>query len=186
MATEDILRELETRMKKTLDVVSKELAGIRTGRASPSLVENVVVDYHGVPTPLKQMATISAPEARLILVQPWDKTAVGMVDKGIRKADLGFNPTSDGNVLRIAIPPLSEERRTEMTKLVKKRVEEGKIALRNIRRDGVEHLRVMEKEKKISQDEEKRGLDKLQKLTDAFILQAEKAGQAKEAELMKV
>jgi len=185
MATEDILRELETRMKKTLDVVSKELAGIRTGRASPSLVENVVVDYHGVPTPLKQMATISAPEARLILVQPWDKTAVGMVDKGIRKADLGFNPTSDGNVLRIAIPPLSEERRQELVKQVKKKVEERKIAIRNLRREAIEKLKALEKNKEISQDESRRTQEQIQKTTDSFITAADKIALEKETELMK-
>jgi len=182
----DVFTNAEEKMKKSVEVLKTELASIRTGRAHPALIEHIKVEYAGVPTPLKQLASISAPEARLLVIQPWDKNCIGNIDKAILKADLGLNPTSYGNLIRINIPPLTDERRQELIKLVHKRVEEGRVAIRNLRRDAMEELKRLEKNKEISQDEHKRALDQLQKLTDSFIANAEQTGQDKEAELTEV
>lgn len=179
------LTDAETKMRKAVDVLQRELGGIRSGRASPALVERLRVEYYGAPTPLTQLATVSAPEARLLIIQPWDKTILSSVEKAILKSDLGLNPTNDGNIIRLVIPPLSEERRKEMVKLVKTRVEECRITLRNIRRDVLETLRQLEKAKQISQDEQKRAQDQLQKLLDSFIVEANRVGETKEKELME-
>ena len=183
---DEVLSDASTRMGKTIEALRKDLASVRTGRATPTLVENIKVDYYGTPTPLKQMATISAPEARLLVIQPWDNTTIGEIKKAILKSELGLNPSSDGNVIRLAIPPLSEERRRELVKAVHKKAEEGRIALRNIRRDALEMLRALEKEKEISQDEQKRAQERLQEITDSFIEKAGELAQAKEAELLQV
>ena len=183
---DEVLSDASTRMGKTIEALRKDLASVRTGRATPTLVENIKVDYYGTPTPLKQMATISAPEARLLVIQPWDNTTIGEIKKAILKSELGLNPSSDGNVIRLAIPPLSEERRRELVKAVHKKAEEGRIALRNIRRDALEMLRALEKEKEISQDEQKRAQERLQEITDSFIDKAGELAQAKEAELLQV
>ena len=182
----DVLQNTEEKMKKSVEVLRAELASIRTGRATPALVEHIKVEYAGVPTPLKQLANISAPEARLIVIQPWDQRSIGNIEKAILKSDLGLNPTNDGNLVRISIPPLTEERRQELIKIVHKRVEEGRIAIRNLRREAMEEMKRLEKNKDISQDEHKRGLDQLQKLTNIFIANAEQVGQDKEAELTEV
>ena len=163
-----------------------ELATIRTGRATPALIEHIKVEYAGVPTPLNQIAGISVPEVSLLVIQPWDRGCIRDIEKAILKSDLGLNPTSDGNLIRINIPPLTEERRQELVKVVRKRVEERRIAIRNIRREATEELKRLEKNKDISQDEQKRALDQLQKLTDSFIAQAEQIGRDKEAELAEV
>jgi ribosome recycling factor len=173
-------------MGKTIEALKKDLASVRTGRATPTLVDNIKADYYGTPTPLKQMATISAPEARLLVIQPWDANTIGEIKKAILKSELGLNPSSDGNVIRLAIPPLSEERRRDLVKAVHKKAEEGRIALRNIRRDALEMLRELEKEKEISQDEQKRAQERLQEITDSFIEKAGELAQAKEAELLQV
>jgi len=173
-------------MRKTVDGLKKELATIRTGRATPAIVEHVRVEYAGVPTPLNQIAGISAPEASLLIIQPWDKGSIRSIEKAILTSDLGLNPVSDGNVLRISIPPLSEERRQELTKMVRRRVEERRIAIRNLRREAADELKDLEKNKGISEDEHKRILNQLQKLTDSFIADTEQIGQDKEAELMEV
>ncbi len=186
MITDDTLKQAEQRMKKSLEALERDLASIRTGRASASLVENLMVDYHGTPMPLKQLATIGVPEARLITIQPWDRTAVSSVEKAILKSELGLNPSNDGIMIRVPIPPLNEERRKELAKLVRRRVEEGKVAVRNVRRDGVEALRAAEKNKQISQDEQRRAQERLQKFTDTYVEQADKLGAKKEAELMEV
>ena len=183
---DEVLSDASTRMGKTIEALRKDLASVRTGRATPTLVENIKVDYYGTPTPLKQMATISAPEARLLVIQPWDNTTIGEIKKAILKSELGLNPSSDGNVIRLAIPPLSEERRRELVKAVHKKAEEGRIALRNIRRDALEMLRDLEKEKEISQDEQKRAQERLQEITDSFIDKAGELARAKEAELLQV
>jgi ribosome recycling factor len=183
---DEVLSDASTRMGKTIEALRKDLASVRTGRATPTLVDNIKVDYYGTPTPLKQMATISAPEARLLVIQPWDNTTIGEIKKAILKSELGLNPSSDGNVIRLAIPPLSEERRRELVKAVHKKAEEGRIALRNIRRDALEMLRALEKEKEISQDEQKRAQERLQEITDSFIEKAGELAQAKEAELLQV
>lgn len=186
MMVSDILGNISQKMQSSLSLLKRELAGIRTGRASPTLIEHIKVEYAGVPTPLNHLAGISAPAARLLVIQPWDKNSLRDIEKAILKSDIGLTPSSDGNVIRLNIPPLTEERRHELTKLVKKRLEERKIAVRNLRREAMDELKGLEKNKELSQDELKRTLDKLQKLTDGFIAETEQIGTAKEAELMEV
>jgi len=173
-------------MKASAEGLKVELASIRTGHASPALIEHLKIDYAGVPTPLNQMASISAPEATLIVIQPWDRSTIPSIEKAILKSDLGLNPVPSGNLIRLSLPPLSEERRQEMTRLVRKRGEERKIAVRNLRHEAMSELKEMEKNKEISQDEHKRALEQLQKLTDGFIADIEKIARDKEAELMEV
>ncbi len=180
------LRNIEEKMQKTTEGLTQELAAIRTGRATPALIEHVKVEYAGVPTALNQVAGISAPEARLLVIQPWDKSSIRNIEKAILTSDLGLNPISDGNMIRINIPPLSEERRQELVKVVRKRVEERKIAIRNLRRETMDELKELEKNKDMSQDEHKRGLNQLQKLTDSFIASTEQMGRDKETELLQV
>jgi len=181
----DVLSAADTKMAKAGEVMGKDLAGIRTGRASPALVEHIRVDYYGTPTPLNQLAGISAPDAKMIIIQPWDKQVLQAIDKAIRKSDLGLNPSSDGNVIRLMIPSLTEERRKDLVKVVRKRVEEGRVAVRNIRREALEKLREMQKEKEISEDDEKRALTQLQALTDKFIESVNKLGENKEQEVLE-
>ena len=183
---DEILLELNSRMQKTVDSLVRELSTIRTGRATPALVENIMADYHGAATPLRQIATISIPEANLIIIQPWDRTSLRGIERAILKADIGLNPLNDGNVIRVVIPPLSEERRTELAKLVSKRIEERRVVLRNIRRDGIEKLRDMEKAKEISQDELKSAMKRVQEISDDFTGKATTIGQDKEREVMEV
>ncbi|MBI4300642.1 MAG: ribosome recycling factor [Chloroflexi bacterium] len=185
MATE-VLADAEERMRKTLDAVEREMTSIRTGRARTGLVDQIKADYYGAPTPLSQLATITAPEPRLIVIQPWDRHAVGAIEKAILKADLGLNPVSDGTLIRLPIPQLSEERRREMVKLVHKRAEDGRVAIRNVRRDAADKLRDMEKSKDISEDEHKRLLEQLQGLTGLFVDEVDSLSKAKEAELLEV
>ncbi len=182
----EVLSGIEQKMKVTIDGLGKDLGTIRTGRATPALLDNVRVEYSGVPTPLKQLASISAPQARLLIVQPWDRGSLGNIEKAILKSDLGLNPTNDGNVLRLVIPPLNEERRQELMKLVRRRVEERKVAIRNLRQDAMKDLRNMERRREISQDDLKRSLDQLQRITDTFIANVDKVGRSKEAELAEV
>ncbi|MGH2447561.1 MAG: ribosome recycling factor [Chloroflexota bacterium] len=173
-------------MEKSLDALRRELDTIRTGRANPAIIEHLQVDYYGSPTPLQQLATISSPDARQLLVQPYDRTAIGAIEKAIRGSDLGFNPTNEGTLIRIAIPALTEERRRDLVKLVHRRVEEAKVAVRNVRREELDRLKKQLKEKEISQDEEKRAQDDLQKVTDQTIQEADKIGEAKEREVLEV
>ena len=182
----DVLHNAEEKMLSSTDVLKKELATIRTGRASTALIEHLRVDYAGVPTPLNQIARITAPEARLLVIQPWDKTSLHAIEKAILKSDLGLNPANDGSLIRLNIPPLTEERRQELIKIVKRRVEETKVAIRNVRHEALGKLKDLEKNKEISQDDEKRAQNQLQKLTDAVITEAEQIGQKKEAELIQV
>jgi len=183
---DEILLAGDGKMQKSIEALRRELAAIRTGRATPALVDNIKVDAYGVPTPLNQIATISVPEARLLLIQPWDRSTSASIQKAILKSDLGLNPINDGATIRLVIPPLTEERRKEMVKVVRKRVEEAKVALRNIRREIMEELRRSERDKEISQDDSKRALEKLQKLTDNFMVRAEDLGQHKEAEIIEI
>ena len=183
---EQMLTEINGKMQKTVDALTRDLAAIRTGRASPALVEHIKADYHGVLTPINQIASISIPEAKMILIQPWDRSSIRSIEKAILTSDLGLNPTSDSNVLRIPIPPLTEERRKELTRAVHKRLEEARIALRNLRREGIERLRQSEKSKELSQDQYTRASEQLQKLTDNFIDKVNDIGQAKETEIMEV
>ncbi len=180
------LWNIEQKMQKSVEVLQKELATIRTGHATPSLIEHIKVEYAGVPTPLNQIASISAPEARLLVVQPWDRGSMDSIEKAILKSDLGLNPVNDGRVIRINIPPLTEERRQELIKVVRRRVEEGRIAIRNLRREAMDELKEFEKNKGISQDEHKRSLNQLQKLTDSFISSIEQIGRGKEVQIMEV
>lgn len=187
MATlDEVLADIDVRMRKSVDALSRELTSIRTGRANPALVENLAVDYYGVPTPLNQIASISVPEARVIMIQPWDKQALEDVVKGILRSDLGLIPNSDGNAVRINIPTLTQERRRELARLVGKRVEEGHVAARNVRRDGLERLRGMEKDKDLSMDELKRGQDQLQRVTNTYVARMDELRSEKEAEVMEV
>jgi len=180
------LWNIEEKMRKSIEVLKRELATIRTGHATPALIEHIKVEYAGVPTPLNQIAGISAPGARLLVIQPWDKGSIHSIEKAILKSDLGLNPASDGSVIRINIPPLTEERRQELIKTVRRRVEERRIAIRNLRREAMEELKGVEKNKDISQDEYKRALDQLQKLTDSFIADVEQIGRDKEVELTEI
>ena len=174
----------EKKMTTSIDVLHRELGAIRTGRASAAIIEHVRVDYAGTPTPIHHLSNVSVPDARQILIQPWDRSMVGQVEKAIMKSDLGLTPSSDGLVIRLSIPPLSQERRVDLTKMVHKRVEEDKIAIRNLRRDAQEHIKKLEKDKELSQDECKRAQDQLQKLTDAYTARADKLGKDKEQELL--
>ncbi len=186
MAENKSLTNADQKMRKSLESVQRELLTIRTGRASPALIEHVKVDYAGSVLPLNQLASITTPNASMLAVQPWDKTSMNVIEKAILKSDLGLTPINDGRLIRINIPPLSEERRQELLKVVKRRIEDGKIALRNIRRDALEELKTQEKEKDISQDECKQLLNQLQKLTDGFTIRIEQAGKDKEKEVMEV
>ncbi len=176
----------EKKMRTSIEGLKVDLSTVRTGRASPALVSFLKVDYAGIPTPLNQMASISAPEARLIVIQPWDKSNIGNIQKAIQKSELGLNPASDGNVIRLAIPPLNEERRQELVKLVRRKLEERKVIIRNLRQDGMKEIKTLEKDKEISQDESKRAQDRLQKLTDVVILEVDRIGKDKEKELSEV
>lgn len=182
----DLLKEMENHMKGVIEGTKRELASIRTGRANASLLERVVVEYYGVPTPLHQVANISTPEARLLVVQPWDKSLLSPVEKAIQKADLGLNPVNDGSVIRLPIPALTEERRKELAKVIKKEGEEKKVVIRNLRRDTNEKIKALKKDGKVSEDDEKKGLDDVQKLTDKYIVEVDKLLEQKEKEIMEV
>jgi len=183
---DDVMVAVDTKMRKATEGLKKELVTIRTGRATPALVEHIKVDYYGVPTPLNQIATISVPEARLIVIQPWDRSILNNIQKAILKSDLGLNPGNDGNVIRLVLSPPTEERRKELVKVIRKRLEERRVAIRNLRREAMEELKSLERNKEISEDEHERTLNRLQKLTDGVIADAEKIGQDKEVELMEV
>lgn len=180
------LQNTEAKMRASVEGLKRELASIRTGHATPALVEHLKVEYAGALIPLNQIAGISAPEARLLLIQPWDRSTIPNIEKAILKSELGLNPSIAGNIIRLAVPPLSVERRQELTKVVRKRVEERKIMIRNLRRDAMAELKELEKNKQISQDEQGRALDQLQRLTDKFIADIAQIARDKEAELMEV
>ena len=187
MATvQEVMSDTDTRMQKSLDALKRELNSIRTGRATPALVESLTVDYYGVPTPLNQLASISVPEARVLMIQPWDKQSLKDVEKGILKSDLGLVPNNDGNVIRVNIPTLTEERRRQLVRLVGRNVEEAHVAARNIRRDTLERFREMERSKELSQDDNRRAQEQLQKLTHTHIGQMDDLRQEKETEVMEV
>ena len=186
MSTKDEIAQIRRRMDKAVDDLRKELAAIRTGRASISILDHIQVDYYGTATPVNQVAQLSAPDATLITVQPYDASLVGPVEKAIRASDLGLNPSNDGRLIRIPIPPLTEERRKTLAKHVHKVLEEHRTAVRNIRRDGNEHMKKMLKDKAISEDDEKKSLDEIKKLTDDYVKKLEEVAKAKEAEIMKV
>ena len=182
----DVMDDAEVRMGKAIDALRRDLATIRTGRASPSLVERLLVDYYGSSTPLNQLAGISVPEPRMLVIQPWDRGSMAAIEKAIRKSELGLNPNNDGQVVRIAIPPLTEERRKQLVKLVHGHVEEGKVALRNIRRDAMTHVKELLAEKLIGEDDERRAEQQVDELTKRYVSDAERVGKAKEQEVLEV
>ena len=183
---DDVHAELKKRMTATVESFKGEVARVRTGRASASLVSNIKVNYYGTPTPLNQLATLNVPEPQLIVVQAYDPTALEEIQKAIQKSELGLNPSSDGKVIRVPVPPLNEERRKEMVKMVKKMAEEHKVAMRNIRRDGNESLKNQEKGKKITEDDVRKGQEQVQKTTDQFISHIDSVLAAKEEEILEV
>ncbi|HEX4714722.1 MAG TPA: ribosome recycling factor [Ktedonobacteraceae bacterium] len=183
---DDLFGDADRRMQKAIEVLKQDLTAIRTGRASSALVDRITVEYYGTPTPVSQVATISVPDARLLVIQPWDRKMLVEIEKAIQKSDLGINPSNDGQVIRLAIPPMSEDRRRDMVKNVHKKLDEHKVAIRNIRRDAHDKLRDREKKKEISEDELKRSTDRLQKLTDRFIDEMDKIGKSKELEILEV
>ncbi len=183
---DDVKADAETKMKKSIDALKRELMGIRTGRASPALIEPLKVDYYGVPTPLQQIAAIAAPEARLLTIKPYDQSTLHAIEKAILKSDLGLTPMNDGKIIRLAIPALTEERRRDLTKVVHKHAEEARVALRNIRRDGLKDLEELEKEKMISEDQHFRGKEVLQELVDKYTAVVDQVAKGKEAEIMEV
>ena len=183
---DSIIASSDDRMDKSAEALIRDLNGYRTGRATPSLVENIMVDYYGAATPIIQLATITTPDAQTILLQPWDKGSLADIEKSLSTSELGFNPSNDGNMITIPIPPLTQERRIEMVKILKKRTEESKVSIRNIRRDGIDSLRKLEKNKEISQDNNKRLQDQLQKLTDNHIGTVETIFSNKEKEIMQI
>jgi ribosome recycling factor len=183
---DDLFGDAERRMQKAVEALKQDIASLRTGRASSALIERITVDYYGTPTPINQVASISVPEARLLVIQPWDRKMLTDIEKAIQKSDLGINPNNDGQVIRLAIPPLNEERRREMVKTLHKRLDEHKVAIRNVRRDAQDKLRDREKKKEVSEDELKRSTERLQKLTDRYIDEMDKVGKAKELEILEV
>ncbi len=183
---DDLLKEAEVKMQKSIDAMHRELSTIRTGRASPALVDRVQVDYYGAQTPLVQLAQVHSPEPRLLVIQPFDRSSIGNIERALQKSELGLNPANDGQVIRIPFPPLTEERRKELVKVVKHRVEEARVAIRNIRRDEQHGILEFEKDGLISQDDAKRGQDQLQKITDRFIHVADDDGHKKESEILEV
>jgi ribosome recycling factor len=181
-----VLAEVATKMDRTVDAFKRDLTQLRTGRATPALVENMAVDYYGAMTPLKQIASITAPDARAIMIQPWDTGSLREIEKSLMTSDMGFNPSNDGAMITVPIPQLTQERRRELVKILKRKIEDGKVSVRNVRRDGLESLRKLEKDKSISQDDNRRAQDRLQKTTDGHTKQIDETGSAKEAEILQV
>lgn len=184
--TKEINADAKTRMDKAIDVLSRELAKLRAGRANPALLDRVTVEYYGTQTPLNQLASVTVPEARLLLVTPYDKTAVAAIEKAILKSDLGLTPSNDGQVIRIAIPPLTEERRKDLVRLVSKTAEESKVAVRNIRRDANDELKKLQKDGEMTEDELRSATDDIQKLTDTYVAKIDEKAKQKEQEIMEV
>lgn len=185
MATREVLHNTEEKMKKAFDSVLREFSEIRTGRASPHLVEGLHIDYYGTPTMIKQLASISVPDAHLITIQPWDVTAVPAIEKAIMQSNLGITPSNDGKVIRLSVPQLSKERRQELVKVVHKMSEEGRVSLRTIRRDAKEILEKLHKDKGITEDDKFRGIDELQKIVDKYIAKVEELLKSKEKEVLE-
>jgi ribosome recycling factor len=186
MSVNKIFEDTEHKMKGAVDAMVHDFSSYRTGRATPAILERVHVEYYGTETPITQIANISIPEPRQLLIQPYEKSMVPVIERAIMKSDLGINPVNDGSGIRLTFPQMTEDRRKEMVKQVHQRTEQGRIAIRNVRRDGIEHLKAMEKKKEITEDDVKGHEAKIQKLTDQFVHQADELGKKKEAELMEV
>ena len=182
----DILKEFEDKMNKTVDVVTSDFASVRAGRANAGVLDKITVDYYGTPTPINQVGTISSPDPRSLMIQPWDKSLLKAIEKAIQTSDLGINPQNDGQVIRLAFPQLTEERRKELTKQVKKYAENGKVAVRNIRRDAMDKLKAEEKKNELTEDDRKNGEKDLQDLTDKICKKIDEMCEKKEKELMAV
>jgi ribosome recycling factor len=180
-----VSKDAETRMQGALDTLSREFAGVRTGRASTALLEGIRVDYYDTLTPVPQLASVSVPDARTVLIQPWDQSALPKIEKAIQKSDLGLTPANDGKVIRLTIPPLNEERRKQLARAVGKLAEEARVAIRNVRREAKDRTRALLKDKKLSEDEEKRGETELQKLTDRFVQRVDELLKKKEQEILE-
>jgi ribosome recycling factor len=181
-----IFADAEQRMKKSIELLRHQLAGIRAGRAAPGLIEHIQVNYYGTLTPLNQLATITAPEPRMLVVQPWDRTALSAIEKALRTSELGLNPSTDGQLIRISLPPLTEERRRSLVKVVREHVEETKVAIRNVRRDALSHLKDLLRNKQIGEDDERRAEERLQELTNRYIADADRLGKQKEHDILEV
>lgn len=182
----EVIQDAEERMKKSIEAVTEDLGSIRTGRASATLFDKIRVDYYGSPTPLNQLATISIPEARLVVIQPWDKSAMGEIEKAIQRSELSLNPNNDGKVIRISIPPLTEERRKDYVKVAKEKAEQGRVSVRNIRRDALDTLKSFEKDGEISEDELQRFEENVQKLADKYVGKINEMVEAKEQEILEI
>lgn len=182
----DILRDAESRMKKAIEALQHNLGSIRTGRASPALVDRITVEQYGTTTPLNQLAGISVPEARLLVIQPWDRSSIGPIERAIMSSDLGLMPNNDGQVIRLSIPPLTEERRKQLVKQVHHTVEEGKVAVRNVRRDAQHQARELLNKKEISENDQRRGETELDSLTKRYVEETDRIGQVKEQEILEV
>jgi ribosome recycling factor len=182
----EVVQRCDESMRHAEDALQHELAAIRTGRASPALLDRIRVDYYGTPTPVPQVAAVSTPEPRLLAIQPWDRSLLGPIEKAILKSDLGLTPTNDGKVIRLAIPTLTEDRRKDLVKMIRRRLEESRVAIRNCRRDAVDELKKFERDKKISEDDSRRGQERIQKETDRLIAEVERIGQRKEQEVLEV
>jgi len=183
---DQILKTAEHKMTTAIDVLARDLQSVRTGRATPALLDRIQVDYYGSPTPINGVANISAPDARMVVIAPWEKTMLGPIEKAIQKSDLGINPTNDGTVIRLALPQLTQDRRKELVKQVHQRAEEARVAVRNCRRDALDHLRKAEKDGGISKEDERRAQERLQKLTDSFVKKVDDVSRSKETEVMEV
>lgn len=182
----EVHKESESKMEKTISVYKEELQAIRAGRANPALLDRIHVDYYGQVTPLKQVGSVSAPEPRMIVIQPWDTKLIPAIEKEILKSDLGLNPSNDGKIIRLLIPQLTEERRKDLTKVVKKNSENAKVAIRNTRRDAIEKIKKMEKNKEITEDDRKLAEEEMQKITDKFIVEIDEITKKKEEDLMEI
>ena len=183
---DEIRQDADHRMHSAIEALQRELSGIRTGRASPALVERLHVDYYGASTPLNQLAGVSAPESRLLVIQPWDRSSMPAIEKAILRSELGLTPNNDGQVIRLAIPPLNEERRKTLVKLVRSKVEDGKVAVRNVRRDAVDSIKSLTREHVIGEDDERRGLHEVDAVSKRYVDEADRLGQLKEAEVLEV
>ena len=181
----EVISTTTDRMQKAIEALRKQMASLRAGHATPALVEHIRVEYYGTPTPLNQLATISTPEARLLIIQPWERTILPDVEKAIHKSDLGLNPTNDGSIIRLVIPPLTEERRKEFVKLAKNKAEQCRVSIRNIRRDANEQIKKLQKTTDLSEDDAKRGMDEIQKVTDGAIADVNSLLEEKEKEILE-
>lgn len=184
--TKQIIKEAEDRMKKSIEAFRHELSTMKAGRATPAILEKLRVDYYGTPTPINQVANVEVPDSRTIMIKPWDRSQLKAIEKAILTSDLGLNPNNDGIVIRLSIPPMTEDRRKELVKVVHKRTEEERVAIRNVRRDANEHIKKQEKDKTVSEDESKRAQDEIQKITDKMVKEVDHIMELKEKEIMEV